>query len=119
MKPVSAEMADDDRKLVRWNPGPNERLQAAVLAYDPLADGAPRLVAKGHGDVAARMIEIARANGLVVHQDPALLDFLMRVDLEEQIPPALYIAVAAVLTLVWQAEQTAARGDAPASATGS
>ena len=72
-------------------------LRAAVLVYDPLADGAPRLVAKGHGEVAERMLALANANGLAVHQDAGLLNFLMRVDLEEQIPAELYTAVAAVL----------------------
>ena len=87
-------------------------LRAAVLAYDPLSDGAPRLVAKGHGEVAERMLALANANGLVVHQDAGLLNFLMRVDLEEQIPAELYIAVAAVLTLVWDADkQVASRSE--------
>jgi flagellar biosynthesis protein len=88
---------------------PGSRLRAAVLAYDPLADGAPRLVAKGHGDIAERMIALARANGLAVHQDAGLLNFLMRIDLEEQIPAELYIAVAAVLSLVWHADKAAAQ----------
>ncbi len=89
-------------------------LHAAVLAYDPLAPGAPRLVAKGHGEVAERMIAIARANGLALHQDPGLLNFLMRVDLDEQIPQELYVAVAAVLAMVWDADQASkAAGPSP------
>lgn len=83
-------------------------LRAAALAYDPLRDNAPRLVAKGEGIIAERIIARAREKNLPVHEDEQLLRFLMKVDLDERIPEALYIAVAQVLALVWQAESQAA-----------
>ncbi len=100
-------MAIDDGERKLPAPAEGANLRAAVLAYDPLAPGGPRLVAKGHGEIAERMIAIARANGLALHQDAGLLNFLMRVDLDEQIPQELYVAVAAVLALVWNAEREA------------
>ena len=80
------------------------RLRAAALAYDPEFDSAPRLVGKGGGVTAEKMISIAKANGVAIHSDPGLLDFLMRIDLEERIPYELYVAVAAVLALVYAAD---------------
>ena len=84
-----------------------EPIRVAVLAYDPGSDRSPRVVAKGSGEVAQRIIELARKNGLPFHHDPGLVSFLMRIDLEERIPPELYVAVAAVLALVWQADGSA------------
>lgn len=94
-------------------PKDGARRRATALAYDPLAGDAPRLVAKGEGAMAERIIAKAREHGLPVHEDPALVNFLMRVDLDEAIPPALYVAVANVLAMVWHAEaQARARREA-------
>lgn len=83
--------------------------KAVALAYDPLAGGAPRVVGKGGGEVADRILALARERGIPVHSDPGLLSFLMRVDLDERIPAELYAAVAAVLAMVWTAESLAER----------
>lgn len=83
------------------------RARAAALAYDPLAQQAPSVIAKGSGVLAERIIALAHERGLPVHKDPELLQFLMRVDLDETIPPALYLAVASVLALVWSADRDA------------
>lgn len=85
-------------------PHPHQ-LQAAALAYDPLSDKAPRLVAKGSGIVAQNIIDKAKKNDLPVHEDPNLLHFLMRLDLDESIPQDLYVAVAHVLALIWHTEE--------------
>lgn len=80
-------------------------LKAVVLAYSPQDDLAPRLVAKGQGELAERLILKAQEHGLPIHKDPELVRFLMKVDIEESIPPALYVAVAHILALVWKAEE--------------
>lgn len=79
-------------------------LRAVVLAYSPQDDLAPRLVGKGQGELAERLIAKAKEHGLPIHKDPQLVRLLMKMDLEESIPPALYVAVAQVLALVWRAE---------------
>lgn len=81
--------------------------RAAALAYDPMADSAPRLVGKGGGPIAERMVALAKERGIPIHKDPGLLGFLMRVDLEEKIPSELYAAVATVLAMVWTADRQA------------
>lgn len=79
------------------------RREAVALAYLP-EDGAPRVVAKGRGLVAEEIIARARAAGVYVHESPELVALLMQVDLDERIPPALYVAVAEVLAWLYQLE---------------
>ncbi|MEW6764621.1 MAG: EscU/YscU/HrcU family type III secretion system export apparatus switch protein [Pseudomonadota bacterium] len=68
---------------------------AVALHYD--GGGAPRVVAKGGGDVAQRILEVARENGVPLHEDAALARTLARLELGDEIPRALYQAVAEVL----------------------
>jgi flagellar biosynthesis protein len=77
----------------------NSRRSAAALAYDDPAsrDGAPRVVAKGYGLVAEMIVQRAKEAGLYVHEAPEMVSLLMQVDLDSQIPPQLYQAVAELL----------------------
>jgi flagellar biosynthesis protein len=87
----------------------DHRAEAVALTYDA-ADGAPRVVAKGRGLLAEEIIERARAAGVFVHESPELLSLLMQVDMDERIPPELYIAVAELLAWLYRIES----GDTPA-----
>lgn len=80
------------------------RLEAVALTYAP-EDGAPRVVAKGRGLIAEEIIERARAAGVYVHESPELVGLLMQVDLDERIPPTLYLAVAELLAWLYRLEQ--------------
>jgi flagellar biosynthesis protein len=87
------------------------RRHAAAIAYDETdarRRGAPRVVAKGHGLVADEIIERARAAGVPIHASRELAALLTQVDLDQQIPPALYVAVAEVLVWVYRLEGRAA-----------
>lgn len=72
--------------------------RAAALAYEP-GEGPPRLVAKGRGELAQRIVASAQEAGVPVHRSAELVSLLMQVDLDRHIPEALYLAVAEVL--VW------------------
>jgi len=74
---------------------------AAALKYDGRVDEAPQLAAKGRGIVAEKIVELARKHGIPVTTDPALVQMLVRLDLEEQIPVELYRAVAEILAFVY------------------
>lgn len=74
---------------------------AVALRYEQA--GAPRVVAKGRGDVGLRIIEAARANGIPLEENPALAEALSHVELEHAIPEALYRAVAEVLAFILRA----------------
>lgn len=79
---------------------------ACALKYDANAgeDAAPTLTAKGHGALAARMIEAARANGVPVIRDVPVARALYELELGIEIPEALYEAVAEVLRAAWEGE---------------
>ena len=79
---------------------PPSRRQALALAYGG-GDAAPRLVAKGYGDVAERIIGEARRHGVPVHDSPELVGLLMHLQLDDEIPPQLYQVVAELLAWVW------------------
>ena len=79
----------------------DDRQSAVALAYAGSAS-APRVVAKGRGLVAEAIIERARAAGVYVHESPELVALLMQVDIDREIPPQLYVAVAEILAWVYR-----------------
>lgn len=79
------------------------RQSAVALAYET-GDLAPRVVATGRGVMAERIIEEARKAGVFVHESPALVALLMQLDLDEHIPPALYVAVAELMAWLHRLE---------------
>lgn len=76
--------------------------KAAALRYDRAKDGAPRVVAKGRGHVAESIIAVAREHGVPLHEDPNLAETLNALDLETDIPPELYRAVAEILAFIYR-----------------
>lgn len=89
---------------------------AVALAYVE-NEQAPTVLAKGRGELAERIIEKAREAGVYVHESPDLVRLLLEVDLDGQIPPALYRAVAEVLAWLYRLE-TAGANSAPPQPTG-
>lgn len=86
---------------------------AVALRYDDRRDNAPIVVAKGVDHVAAQIREIARKNGVPLLAAPPLARALYRnTDIGAEISGALYVAVAQVLTYVFQLKR-AAEGLAP------
>jgi flagellar biosynthesis protein len=79
----------------------DKRMKAAALKYRPKIDSAPRVIAKGQGKVAEKIIEIAKAHHLHIQSDPDLIEVLSQVDINEEIPPDLYIVVAELLAFVY------------------
>jgi len=72
---------------------------AVALHYS--GNGAPRIVAKGGGDVAARIVQAAREHNVPLQEDAALAATLSRLELGREIPRELYVAVAQVLAFAW------------------
>jgi len=71
---------------------------AVALAYE--APGAPRVVAKGDGELGRRIIEVAKENGVAIEHNAGLAAALSNVELDEEIPVDLYKAVAEVIAFV-------------------
>lgn len=87
----------------------DQRKAAVALAYGA-GDSAPKVVAKGRGILADAIIERAREAGVYVHESPALVSLLMQVDLDQNIPPDLYTAVAELLAWLYHLEHGTAYG---------
>jgi len=81
--------------------------QVAALRYDSEEGSAPRLVAKGTGEVAVRILALAHEHGVPVREDPALLTLLSALDLGTEIPPDLYEAVAKLIVYLRALDQRA------------
>lgn len=75
---------------------------AVALAYDRAANPAPRIVAKGADAVAARIREVAAANGVPIVANPPLARALYPLELESEIPAEHYKAVAEIIAYVWR-----------------
>jgi flagellar biosynthesis protein len=85
-------------------------LKAAALKYKGDVDAAPKLVAKGSGTVADKIIQTARESGVPIRQDRDLVEVLSSLDLYKQIPEELYKAVAEVLAFVYQLSKKSQSG---------
>jgi flagellar biosynthesis protein len=81
---------------------PSKVKKAAALRYDPQRDAAPKVVARGRGYVADKITAIAREHHIPLHEDPNLVEVLEAMDMDLEIPPALYRAVAEVLVFVYR-----------------
>jgi len=86
--------------------------EAIALAYSQ-TDAAPRVVAKGRGLVAEQIIARAKEHGVYVHESPELVALLTQVDLDEHIPPQLYMAIAELLAWLYRIEHGSAPGEPP------
>ena len=78
--------------------------RAAALRYEAGTDRAPRVVAKGQGAVAEEIIQRAQEAGVPIHESSELASALMQFELDQQIPPALYVAIAEVLAWAYRLE---------------
>lgn len=75
------------------------RKTAVALHYDK--KNAPRITAKGHDETAEAIIATAEAHGVPLHQDKELTTLLAQLDLGDEIPRELYIAVAEVIAFAY------------------
>ena len=80
-----------------------EMIVAAAIKYDNRKDAAPKVIAKGRGATAEKIIELAQKNNVPIKSDPALVQILSKLDIDEQIPVELYKAVAEILAFVYSA----------------
>ena len=86
--------------------------EAIALAYSQ-TDAAPRVVARGKGLVAEQIIARAKEHGVYVHESPELVALLIQVDIDEHIPPQLYMAIAELLAWLYRIENGGTAIDAP------
>jgi len=83
-------------------PDPRTPRLAVALRHAPASPRAPAVVAKGRGEVAAKILELARTHGVPVREDEDLLQLLAAVGVGEEIPLELYQAVAELLAYLYR-----------------
>lgn len=72
---------------------------AVALTYD--RERAPYVAAKGRGDLAEAICRLAAEHEILIHEDPDLVESLARLDLGEEIPEKLYLAIAEVIAFAY------------------
>jgi flagellar biosynthesis protein len=81
--------------------------KAVALKYDKESKSAPTVVAKGSGEIAKKIIQKAEEFDVPIFQNEALANSLLSLDVDDQIPPNLYKAVAEVFVWLMQSEEKA------------
>jgi len=79
--------------------------KAVALRYEKYRDSAPKVIAKGKGVIAEKIIEVAKQHGVYLKEDPTLVEVLSGLELYEEIPEELYKVVAEIFVLIYQAKQ--------------
>lgn len=80
-------------------------LKAASLQYDREADAAPRLTARGRGQVAEKILSIAKEHNVPIRSDIDLIEILERVEIGTEIPLEVYAVVAEIFAWLYKANQ--------------
>tara|TARA_B100001123_G_C14884733_1_gene857383 strand:+ start:448 stop:747 length:300 start_codon:yes stop_codon:yes gene_type:complete len=88
-------------------PSPRER-SADALEHNNI--GAPRVSAKGHGELAKEIFGVAQENNIPTQQSRGLTELLSTIVLGEEIPPALSRAIAEVLSFAYSLSGKSIRG---------
>ncbi len=87
-----------------------KRTVAVALDYDEDRKAPPKVAAAGYGYVAERILDLAFAAGVKVRQDADLAEILAAVDLDAEIPPEAFAAVAEILSYIYRLNDETAKG---------
>lgn len=85
--------------------------EAIALVYD--GDQAPTLTAKGEGDLAEQIIQLAMEYEVPIYENAELAKVLARLELGDQIPEALYRTIAEIIAFAWYLKGKAPDGFVP------
>ena len=76
--------------------------KAFALGYNRQKDNAPKVLATGSGEVAKNIINLAKSHDIPIKEDADLVEILSKVDLNEEVPPNLYKAVAEIFNFLYR-----------------
>jgi flagellar biosynthesis protein len=82
---------------------------AIAVHYDKESDTAPKIVAKGKGSIADKIIDLARKNEIPLYEDKDLIEVLSKLDLGQEIPAEMYKLIAEVLVYVYRSNNKAGK----------
>lgn len=82
---------------------PKPKIQKAVaLKYEREKHNAPKVVASGKGNVAEHIIKLAKEHDILIKKDADLVELLSKIEVNKEIPPMLYKAVAEVFSFIYK-----------------
>ena len=81
--------------------------KAVALKYKAYEDLAPKVIAKGKGEIARKIIEKAKEFDIPMFQNEELANMLLSVDINEEIPKEMYEMVVEVFVWLYKIEQKA------------
>lgn len=81
---------------------------AVALQYD--GENAPKVTAKGAGDIAEQILALAREHDVPLQDNPELVKLLSKIELGDEIPEALYLAVAEVIAFAYMLKGKVPKG---------
>lgn len=106
--------ADHNRKDDKNNAGDAlSPAYAVALGYDAAKNNAPTVLAKGQGQIAEKIIQIALDEGIEIHQDADLVQILKAVDIDSEIPLEAFGAVAEIISYIYRANNKTLPGTEP------
>jgi flhB domain protein len=76
--------------------------KAVALGYNRDKDNAPKVLASGSGEVAKNIINLAKSHDIPIKEDADLVEILSKVDLNQEVPPNLYKAVAEIFSFLYK-----------------
>lgn len=79
----------------------NTKINKAVALSYTEKDNAPKVIAKGKGEIANRIVEVGKKGTIPVYKDKELIEELIRLDLYEEIPEDLYEAVSKIILFIY------------------
>ena len=76
--------------------------KAVALGYNKERDNAPKILASGKGELANNIIQAAKEHNIPIKEDKDLVEILSKIDINQEIPPNLYKAVAEGFSCVYR-----------------
>ena len=76
--------------------------KALSLEYDSNLNSAPKVTAKGQGEVAKKIIKLAKENNIPIKKDEDLVELLSKVELDKEVPENMYKAVAEIFSYIYK-----------------
>jgi len=87
---------------------PSESSLAVALRYD--GENAPKVTAKGYDDIAQQIIELAQKHNVPLNENKELVSLLATLELGEEIPEALYLAIAEIIAFAYMLKGKVPKG---------
>lgn len=80
--------------------------KAIGIGYEKGKDQAPKVVTKGEGPLAEKIIEIANEYGIYIKEDKSLAEILYKLDVSQEIPEELYNVIAEIFLYLYKADKS-------------